>query len=232
VDMLKAVTEYLKEEKIAFNERLFMLGYSEGGYVTMAAQQSIEERPIEGLSLKAVAAGAGGYDITGMLNSMVSRETYGDPAYLAFILHSYNVTNAWNRQMSEFFKSAYASKVAGLLDGSRDSDAVNEQLSTSPATLLDATFYANIQNPNEEKVLKAALAANSLTNWAPKTSTRLYHGTADETVFYENSQLTFQKLKASGAASISLTPIPGGTHESAILPMMMDAITWFQSLDK
>jgi len=231
-DMLKAATAYLKKENIAFNERLFMIGYSEGGYVTMAAQKSIEASPIAGLSLKAVAAGAGGYDITSMLSTIISNGTYSDPAYLALILNSYNVTYGWNRPLTDFFKEPYAGRIPALLDGTKDAGAVSAQLSANPTLLLNSAFYANMQQANEEKMLKAAFVSNSFLNFVPVTATRLYHGTADETVFYQSSQATFDKFKAGGATKVELVPVPGGTHESTVLPMMLSALPWFQSLDK
>lgn len=232
VDMLRAVTAYLKKEKTAFNERLFMIGYSEGGYVTMAAQQSIEASPIPGLSLKAVAAGAGGYDITSMLSTIISNGTYSDPAYLAFILNSYNVTYGWNRPLTDFFNQPYAGRIPALLDGTKDAGTVSAQLSANPTTLLNPVFYANMRDANEEKVLKAAFTSNSFLNFVPATATRLYHGTDDETVFYQSSQVTFDKFKSGGATKVELIPVPGGTHESTVLPMMLSALPWFQSLDK
>lgn len=232
VDMLKAVTTYLKSENTAFNERLFMIGYSEGGYVTMAAQKSIESSPISGLSLKAVAAGAGGYDITSLLNTIISKETYDDPAYLALILNSYNETYDWNRPLTDFFKEPYAGRISGLLDGTKDAVAVNAQLSTNPATLLNSNFYANIQNANEEKVLKSAFSSNSFLDFVPTTATRLYHGTADQKVPYQSSQTTFDRFKASGATKVELILVPGGTNETTVFPMMLSALPWFQSLDK
>ena len=231
-DMLKAATEYLKQEKTAFNARLYMIGYSEGGYVTMAAQKSIEANPIAGLSLKAVAAGAGGYDITSMLNTIIAHGTYGDPAYLALLLNSYNVTYGWNRPLTDFFKEPYAGRIPALLDGSKDAGAVSASLSSNPVALLNATFYANMQQANGEQVLKAAFTSNSFLNWKPVTATRLYHGTADETVFFESTQTTFDRFKAGGATQVELIPVPGGTHETTVLPMMLDALPWFQSLDK
>jgi len=232
VDMLKAVTAYLKKEEKTFNERLFMIGYSEGGYVTMAAQKSIEANRIDGLSLEAVAAGAGGYDLTSMLNTVIANGTYSDPAYLALILNSYNITYGWNRPLTDFFKEPYAGKIPTLLNGSKDAGAVSAELTTDPNALLNPIFYANIQSSNEEQVLKAAFSANSFLDWVPRTTTRLYHGTADETVFFESSQTTFDRFKAGGATNVELIPVPGGTHESTILPMMLGALPWFQSLDK
>ncbi len=85
-DMLKGVKYYLQKEKIAVSNRLFLLGYSEGGYVTMAAQKEIETHPEHNLSLTAAAEGAGGYDLTGMLTTIATTPVYAEPPYLAFIL--------------------------------------------------------------------------------------------------------------------------------------------------
>ncbi|RZM20950.1 MAG: hypothetical protein EOO88_34695 [Pedobacter sp.] len=231
-DMLTAVTAYLKKEKTAFTERLFMIGYSEGGYVTIAAQKTIETSPIPGLSLKAVAAGAGGYDVTSIVSAIIDNGTYSDPAYVAFILNSYNITYGWNRPLTDFFREPYAGRIPVLLDGTNHASAISDQLIADPTALLNPVFYANMQNSNGELALKAAFATNSLLDFVPATATRLYHGTADETVFFQNSQLTFDKYKASGASKLELVPVPGGTHESTVLPMMLNALPWFQSLDK
>ena len=44
IDMLRAVKHFCNQNNfIQFNEQLFLEGYSEGGYVTMAAVKEIEE---------------------------------------------------------------------------------------------------------------------------------------------------------------------------------------------
>jgi dipeptidyl aminopeptidase/acylaminoacyl peptidase len=70
VDMLKAAKYYLEKENVSISSRLFLLGYSEGGYVTMAAQKEIETHPEHNLTITAAAAGAGGYDLMGMLTTI------------------------------------------------------------------------------------------------------------------------------------------------------------------
>jgi pimeloyl-ACP methyl ester carboxylesterase len=231
-DMLNAATKYLKREKIAFSERLFLLGYSEGGYVTMAAQKAIEAGAVPGLSLKAAAAGAGGYDQRSLLDEMSSADTYGNPAYLAMLLNAYNVTLGWNRPFTDFFKAPYAGKMGDLLDGSKSEGAINAQLTTSLTGLLNTYFYTGLGDSDGEKTLKMALMSNSFIDWFPRSPTRLYHGTADEVVPIENSMFTISRFKQSHAPDAALIPIPGGTHESSALPMVLNVLPWFQSLDK
>src|SRR3712207_9335251 len=70
-----SVKEFLKKENIAFNDNLFLAGYSEGGYVTLAAAQEIENNPEHNLKLTGAAAGAGGYELTEMLKTRSEEHT-------------------------------------------------------------------------------------------------------------------------------------------------------------
>jgi hypothetical protein len=79
--------------------------------------------------------------------------------------------------------------------------------------------------------LKKALVDNTIyTNWAPASPTKIYQGTHDESVFFQNSKTTYEKLKAAGASDLEFIPIQNGTHSSSIGPMMMSVIPWFKSL--
>ncbi len=232
VDMLKAVKYYLEKEKTPLSNRLFLLGYSEGGYVTMAAQKEIETHPEHNLSITAAAEGAGGYDISGMLSTIATLPAYAEPSFLAFILQSYNTTYNWNRPYTDFFQEPYASRIPALLNGTKTQAEINAQLSTSTAALFNPVFFANLGTATGELVLKQAVQNNSFLNWVPKSPTRLYHGTVDNTVFYQTSITTFNRFKAAGATNVEFIPIPNGNHQTSINPMLSSALTWFQTLDK
>jgi len=231
VDMLKAAKYFLSTKSKAISNKLFLIGYSEGGYVTMAAQKAIETTTTNNLTLTAAAEGAGGYDLTYFLTALALTKTYPDPSLLALLINSYNVTYSWNRPLSDFFAAPYASAIPQLLNGSSSEIQINSALSTSTATLFNPTFYSNLSNPSGELVLKAQLSANSFPNWYPKSPTRLYHGTADEDVPFQTSQSTYTRFIAAGSTALTLTSIPNGTHETSIQTMFLDALPWMQSLN-
>lgn len=232
VDMIKATKSYLSKQKHAISNRLFLFGYSEGGYVTMAAQKEIETNSAHNLTLTATAAGAGGYDLTSMLSAIATTPRYNAPSYLAFLLKGYNSTYDWNRPNTDFFQQPYADRIPGLLNGTKTREEINLQLTNSPTALLTPTFYANLLSTNGEIALKQKLTENSFLNWVPKSPTRLYHGTADEAVFYETTVTTFNRFKAAGATDVEFFTIQNGTHESSVQPMVENVIPWIQSLDK
>ena len=229
VDMIKAAKAFAEEQKVPVSEKLFLVGYSEGGYVTLAAQKEIETNPAHGLKLTASAAGAGGYDLTAMLAGVASGQAYSYPSYLAYVLQSYIHTNNWDRPLTEFFQEPYASKLPALFNGENGGSAINRSLTTEPEKLFAPAFFNSLKDTGKETTLKQALRGNSFLDWVPQSPTRLYHGTADNIVPFENSKIAYDRFIAQGAKQTELIPIEGGTHGSSFVPMLQTLIPWIQS---
>ena len=68
LDLLQAGKKLLQESNIETTSQLFMTGYSQGGYVTMAALKELQENPREGLLATGVVLGAGPYDVNTTLD--------------------------------------------------------------------------------------------------------------------------------------------------------------------
>ncbi|MGN7204056.1 alpha/beta hydrolase family protein [Pedobacter sp. SAFR-022] len=231
LDMLKATKAYLAKEKIATSNRLFLTGYSEGGYITMAAQKEIEGNAAHGLTLTAVSAGAGAYDLPEMLNKVANASSYDEPGFLATLLISYNSLYEWNRPLTDFYKEPYASRLPGLLDGTKNRGDINKGLDKSTAKLFNNTFFANLQKSGEETKLKEALDRNSFNNWTPKTQLKMFHGTKDEAVFISTSKKTYDRFLEAGA-KVDFKQVQGTTHQGTFMPMLDETLEWFLQLDK
>jgi predicted esterase len=231
VDMLKATKAYLTNEKIASSNRLFLTGYSEGGYITMAAQKELETNAIQGLTLTAVSAGAGAYDLTEMLAKVAAASSYDEPGFLATLLMSYNTVYEWNRPLTDFYQEPYATRLPSLLDGTKNRGDINKGLDKSTSKLFNKTFFANLSKNGEETKLKDALEKNSFNNWTPKTQLRMFHGTKDEAVFISTSEITYNRFEKAGA-KVQFTPVSGTTHQGTFMPMLDETLKWFMLLDK
>jgi pimeloyl-ACP methyl ester carboxylesterase len=229
IDLIKAAKEFLVKQKVPFSEKLFLTGYSEGGYVTLAAAEQMDTNSEDGLNVTAVAAGAGGYDLVNMLGDITSSETYSNPSYLAFVLMSYNNTYNWNKPLTYFFKQQYADALSQYMNGEYGSSFINDKLTTNVADLLDSDFYERLKQ-NSETDLKIALNDNSIHGWKTSFPIQLYHGTSDEVIPYQNSEITLGNFESAGSTSVTLTPIEGGTHGSSFVPMMEHFIPWFLEL--
>ena len=230
IDMIRAAKEYLQQEKIAFSDKLFLAGYSEGGYVTMAAANVIETSDTTGLKVTAVAAGAGGYDLSGMLSDVTSSNYYSYPSYLAFIIMAYNQTYQWNKPLSYFFSEPYAEALNTYMNGQYSGSFINSKLTTSADKLFNPQFFESLKTPAGEPEFKQAIADNSVSGWKTQIPMRLFHGTSDEVIPYHNSEVTLENFQSFGSSDVTLTLIPGGTHGSTFLPMLEVIVPWFEEL--
>ena len=230
IDGIKSVKELLNEKMIPHSDQIFLAGYSEGGYVTLAAAREMEQNSSHGLKVTAVAAGAGGYDMEEMLRTVIENRYYTYPSYLSFVLMAYNITNDWNKPLSYFFQEKYAELLPTLMDGEHDGWQINAGLTSEVSRLLNGKFYAGLSDPEAEVEFQLALKENSVSGWKTTLPVRLYHGTRDEIIPAQNSEVTLANFQKLGSENVSLTLIPGGTHGSSFVPMLRQFIPWFETL--
>ena len=226
IDLLKAANELAREKSIEFNEKLFLAGYSQGGYATMAAHKAIEKDGLDGFQLVASFPASGGYDVKGMQEYFFALDTYEEPFYLGYVAVAYKSAYSWTQSLSDFFKEPYATLIPSLYDGSKSGAQINAQLTTSIEDLVSEDLPIHIDTDAKYKYIADAFKLNSLTDWTPTKKMFMYHGDADITVPYTNSVATYNKLIANGASTstISLTTLPGATHGTGVIPYIEDFI--------
>lgn len=231
LDMHTAALEFAQQQSLSFDGRLFLAGYSEGGYATMAAHKSLEENPKDGFTLIASFPGAGAYDLTEMQKHIFGSANYEDPFYLAYMARAYQVHYEEESLLTDLFQEPYASRIPGLFDGTKGATAINSQLTGDIDALLQEDVINGYDSEARYEYLRNVFAENSLTDWAPKIPMFLYHGLSDETVPYDNSVKTLNKLLANGASSatVTLTPLEG-THATAVDPYIENLISKVMSL--
>jgi pimeloyl-ACP methyl ester carboxylesterase len=220
IDLIRAAKELAVEKNINFNGDLYLAGYSEGGYATMATHKAIEGNGLNDFELKASFPAAGGYDVKAMQEYFFSLDTYGQPYYLAYVAMAYRTTYNWTEPLTDLFKEPYATKIPSLFTGELSGSQVNAQLTNSISDFISDDIKTKINADSRYKYIVDALNENSLVDWSPKIPMYMYHGDADTTVPYSNSVSTYDKLIANGTSPsiISLTPLPGEDHGSGIIP--------------
>lgn len=229
-DMLLAAKELLADS-IPHTNDLYIAGYSEGGYASVATLKYLEENDTT-FNLVATAAGAGGYDIMSMTENVLSQGSYVSPAYLVYVVYAYNMTNAWNRPLTDFFKEPYASRIPTYADGSYTIAQINAKLPRQVDELFTEKFLTEIA-ADTETAFSAALQENSIHHWAPQSPLRLYHEQDDEIVPISNSRITYRKMVDLGATETEdffYDDPEANSHGTGFIPMYEMAIPWFISL--
>ena len=223
--MILAVREFLETNNISVDQKLFLGGFSEGGYVTMAVHRELELNN-HGLKVTASAPGAGPYDIRFTLDEILTRSSYSSPELIGFFIASYN-ENFLNRPLTDYFQEPSATIVDNFFINRSSSFLSLQQLPSQIDELLNPTFLEDFRG-NGELPLKQFIQDNNLVDWVPKTPITFFHGSSDTTVPSEVSQHTFGKLLELGTDQdlIDLEFYPGGHDEDPWLELTLE---WFST---
>lgn len=234
-DMLWAVNELVKNYLTITNKKdLYIMGYSQGGWATMELQKYIEENYATEFNLKASACGAGGYDLRYINNYILGREEYPMPYYIGYIMNSYIKSGKITIPASDIFKSPYSERILTLYDGTKSGDQINAQLTTKTADLFTSDYKTGANTNSKFISVMSSLSNNSRTAWKTNVPTLILHGTEDTYVPYQVSDNIYKDFLAKGvpASTVTLVPIPGAGHNSAIIPTGVASINWFIELSK
>lgn len=227
IDFVRAARNYSCENDIVLNGQLFLSGYSEGGYVTMATHKAMEEQFPDEFVITASAPMAGPYDVLGTAFELFAETTFSYPSYFGYVVAAYSTIYGWDR-MDEFFQSPYAEMIQDLYDGTHTLGQINDALTTVVEDLFQTKFMVDFTGEGEQEI-KTAFRENSLLDWTPRAPIRIFHGDADDAVPYSNAQRVLEELSAKGGATIELVTIPGADHAGAVLPSIAGAKKWFDT---
>jgi len=233
VDMLRATRQLLAANNVVTNGQLFLTGYSEGGYATLAAQKEMEQNLPAEFPITASLPAAGPYDMLGTALYMVGLATNPNPEYVGFVFKAYGHWHGWNR-LNDIFQSPYNTVVATYYDGSQNGGAIHAALTTDSSALFNTTFRSNFLGSGETAI-KADFAGNDIYNWAPSTRTRLFHGQDDDVVPYFNASTAATAMTAAGSTAVTLVncttpaPIPRG-HAECVWDYLSEVFGWFVPL--
>lgn len=230
IDMLRAARQFCGQQKVALSGELFLMGYSEGGYATMAAHRAIETDHANEFSVTASAPMAGPYDMSGTMRELfMSNARYANPFYMPYVVLAYNEVYGLAESLDSIFAAPYAKYLPDLFDGTEEGFDINRDLPPVPKEMLHPEFLRNFQNDSLNP-LRRALRQNDMWDWTPRAPMRLYHCTADRQVPFANSRVAYDSFRKRGATQVELVPLDNGDHGACGLPSIMEGKEWFDSL--
>ncbi len=225
IDMLRASRDLIggtvgnSSSPCLWNRQLFLMGYSEGGYVTMMTTRELQLYHDKEFTVTASAPLSGPHDLSGEMRTlMLSSNTSKAPYFLPFLLTGYNY--AYGRQTSIFtplsaIVSPFNTTLPPKFDGNTPSDQISEAMGMSfspvnliaPNTVLTTTFTNLLATDTSTgsvfDFLKQndsyRVSPNNNSTWKPTVPIRMYHHRSDELVPYSNSQVAFNAFSTAGA---------------------------------
>ncbi len=214
VDMLTAARYWRQTQNLPDNKQLFLAGYSEGGYVTMATHRALQAGTApERNQIVSVAPGAGPYNVGLTLDEALKIVGQQYPL-LGVVLNP-----GFLRYLSDTDRHNVRNLLLQLLLGS------SADVSFMP------TFLDNYMADDGTSIG----IMSDVYDWGPTAPVHLFHGRDDLTVSYLNATSTLQAMQARGSGNlVSLTDCtaqPAG-HSECVLPYWQFMLDTFAKVAK
>lgn len=233
IDLLRASRSLCTQLNVPLNDQLFLFGYSQGGHATMATHQYIEQYYDEEFTVTASAPMEGAYDISGaQTDILLSGEPYPAPYYLPYLLFSYNEVYDLYPTLADALKPEWYAILAPMLyDNTNYSDGdIDAAMPDIPIEIVKDDILDDFRN-NSEHPLRKALRENDTYKWTPKAPMKMFHCNGDLHVDFKNAENAYAYFQEKGATNVELVmPLEGGTHETCVLPCLIQGKEWFDSL--
>ncbi len=235
VDLLFTVNEIVSTEfqGIVLKNEYYLLGYSQGGWATLALHKTLELDYTDEFNLAGSACGAGPYNIYSLFQSMANATTYPMPVYIGYIVHAYESYNQFTNPVSEILNEPYAERLGTLYNGNLSFDQINSQLTTSIPGLLKADFISGFVSAPEYSPIREALNRNSITAWNTNKYLFLVHGGNDTQVSPVATQNIYDEMINAGTSSLLCVKeiIPGLDHGDGVVPCMIKGLLFLKNLE-
>jgi pimeloyl-ACP methyl ester carboxylesterase len=233
-DNLYAVKELVASELPDINliNDYYLLGYSQGGWATLALGKALETEFSSDFNLIGSACGAGPYDIHQLLHEMINVTTYPMPVYLGFIVNAYTAYDQFTNPVTDLFNEPYASRISSLYTGVLTSSEINGQLTTSIPDLITPAFLSGFETDPSYASVRTALDDNSIQPWHTYKPLLLLHGSADTHVNPISTENIYNGMIEAGTSAdiCKKVIITGADHGSGIVPAMLEGILFLNDL--
>jgi pimeloyl-ACP methyl ester carboxylesterase len=234
VDLLYTAKEMVSQEfpGLTLNDDYYLLGYSQGGWATLALHKALELDYSNDFNLKGSTCGAGPYNIEQLLESMVDKPTYSMPVYLAYIVNAYSAYKQFTNPVGDIFNEPYASRLSTLFTGNLTSAQINSQLTTSISDLIRPDFISGFNTSDKFSSVITALNNNSIEAWHTNKPLLLIHGGNDTSVDPISTENMYSSMIQSGTSPdlCKKVIVPGVDHGDGLIPCMIQGIMFLNNL--
>jgi pimeloyl-ACP methyl ester carboxylesterase len=195
-----------------------IIGYSEGGYASVALNKKIQE---DGrYSVVKTYAGAGPYDIKNFSKELMEETTNLEANTISsflWVIQTYKNYSGFSMSYDEIFTSDANRKLKGH-DYKLGYLVKYDDTPLNPQNLFHGDFRDMVINPDAYPELLQILEDNTLTDFVPRNPLFLFHSTADKWVYPSNTERAAAKMLENGMKAEDLTVYyneSGLNHEQA-----------------
>lgn len=226
-DMLMASRAVLDHLKLT-TTKLFLAGWSQGGFVTMAMLEKLEQ---SGVKVDAVATASAPVDAFVALNGFLNFPRKNDASWVnsLFILTAFSFENYYGVPglARSLIADAYydVSRKAYMREPFNPADVPTDLHKLIRADYFDPQFFA-------ASAYGRLVAQTQAYRWIVKSPVRNYYGESDEAISVGLGQLamTYQRAIGSGNPAVEAVSTGPTTHRGTFATAVPKWKAWFDGL--
>jgi pimeloyl-ACP methyl ester carboxylesterase len=234
VDMIRAVNEGEGSEfqGITIKNEYYLLGYSQGGWATLALHKALENDYSEDFKLAGSVCGAGAYNMYNMFLGMLNTTEYPMPSYLGYIINAYSAYHQFTNPVSDILNEPYASRLSSLYTGTLTLGQINNQLTKSISGLFKQEFLSGFASGANYSTVRDALKNNSITAWNTAVPLFFIHSDGDTHVPVTSTLTMYDAMIAAGTSSSTCKKLILSSldHGDAVVPCMTEGLKFLVGL--
>jgi hypothetical protein len=229
-DMFRAVKEGAGNifPGVLVKNEYYLMGYSQGGWATLALHKALELDNPDEFNLKASVCGAGPYNMYNVFLGIVNSTIYPMPSYICYIINAYSYYEEFSNPVTDILREPYASRLSGLYDGTRSLSEINSNLNDTINVLFSSGFLSGYSNSATYASMRQSLVNNSVSPWHTYKPIFFGHGGSDTQVNESSTENIYSGMIGEGtdASILKKTVYPGLDHGDALLPCVTDGLLY------
>ena len=232
LDMLYAARELMEVVQHSWSEELYLTGYSQGGSTTLALLQEIEREQESPFKVLRSTAGGGAYNLESLSASLLEREELGYAPYYALLITAFRNIYFPEISLNRVIQPPYDSRIEdeALFSGEFSGGEINGRLTSRTDELVNPEFRADYLSGDMSGVagdFRRVFRESALSDVAVGAPLRIYHGTDDDIIPFEEAENAWRELREAGSDQISFVSIEGQGHRGAVESYILDTLLWF-----
>jgi pimeloyl-ACP methyl ester carboxylesterase len=203
---------------------VFLAGFSEGGWASLAAVRILESK---GKRVLGSAQVAGAYDLRHV--SLPAALKGGAPSHALYLAYAaWGQAAYYGHPLDSVLTPEYATTVERLFAGAKPKEIVRT-LPQDPRKMFNQAFLDAFDGDEAHWYLES-FAANSLVDVIPRAPVRLYYGAKDVDVVPEEALVAARAMRAR-QADVTAIDVGEVGHDASMLAAAPLILAWLAELD-
>jgi len=228
LDMVEGMQSFACENEINLNENLYLIGYSNGGYNSIAMHNELALNP-RTFDIDASVVIAGYFDLEREDNFSYP-ERIGRPSWAVYHPYVLNKTYELNI-MDKIIQRPYVDRLDDLFNGDMAAPVIDRELTDITTKLFTSEYLDNYNSLSIFDTYRDVITSNSLIDTKISGDLLLIHSKEDEVVPFQQSEKLYNSVLSKGG-NVELVLLEKGKHSPQdYAPAVVDALEWLKQYE-